>query len=207
MLMSTLENSRVEHILFAVDDIIVTRHLDLDDCIKVMQEVETSNKVIHGFYLRLGKNIIHSYPKVPSKVPPLVAAKDNVFMWRFSEGGGDWGYPNSVDFILYKKEKVLSDISNLNFGSPNIFESEWAQIAYLDKDTYGLCYNHSKMVNVPANKVQSDTYTRHMNSFSPQELLQKFNKGLKINIGDFFNIKNTSPHHNHVYTFKKQEQA
>lgn len=202
MVLSALSDSNSEYVVFAVDDIIISNYIDLNECAQILKHMESNNKKIHGFYLRLGENITHSYPNLKVKVPPLKSINNEIMMWRFADGGGDWGYPNSVDLIVYKKLNVISEISHLTFNSPNTFEGNWARVADLNK--YGICYKHSKMVNIPANKVQHDNNNLHMGSFSAQELLELFNQGFKIDISEYFGINNKSSHHNHVYKFIKR---
>ncbi len=45
---------------------------------------------------------------------------------------------------------------------------------------------------------------RKMNDFSTENLLKKFNEGLKINIDDFYQIKNKAPHMEYEYNFIKR---
>ena len=189
LLMSILCSSSADYILFAVDDNIVKDFVDLSVCVNVLEKTKA-----YAFYLRLGKNINYSYScKIRTPIPCMHTVDKNVFVWKFEDGKGDWNYPNSVDMTLFRKNNIISNISKLNFSSPNYFEGAWALRA--SSKLNGLCFNTSKIFNIPMNIVQqSHKNNPHMNLYSKEYLLKLYMDGYKINIDDFYNINNNSPH-------------
>jgi len=177
-----------EHVIFAVDDIIVKDFIDLSECIDLLEKYNA-----WGFYLRLGRNLSRSYAcnrKQP--LPPLVELESGVLKWHFSQGRCDWRYPHTVDMTLYKKSDIRTALQGINYKNPNEFESIWA--AKRPGRSFGLCFEHSKIVNVPLNRIQTVFCNRCMDSLSTQELLAFFEQGKKIDIKALFAVTNKSAH-------------
>lgn len=122
-------------------------------------------------------------------------------MWQLSKSVSDWAYPNSVDFVLYKKIDALSQISRLNFTSPNTLEAEWATKFSANASQFGLCYEHSKIVNNPCNLVQKDWKNPHSNTYDINYLLKLFMDGFKIDISKFYKFENNCAHFDVQYEF------
>lgn len=189
-----------DYILLAVDDIIITDHIDLSDCIKYLEETNA-----YGFYLRLGKNINYSYPTNQSmEIPTLTSVSSYVYKWSFKDGICCWKYPNTLDMTLYRKSD-LAILTKLPFQSPNQLEAQWHIQAQPIMHKIGLCYEHSKIVNIPLNKVQVDFNNRSMEALVPQTLLEYFEQGLKIDIQPLFRIKNRSAHMEFIPMFILRE--
>lgn len=176
-----------QYVVFAVDDIIVKDRVDLTRCTAAMEETSA-----YGFYLRLGKEIDYCYMRNEKhEVPESIDCGNGIYAWQFEVGEYEWKYPNTLDLTVYKKEEIRTRLSQMKFTSPNTFESRWAQ--KVDMRKVGLYFTHSKMINIPINLVNEST-NRYMKSFSPEELLEKFNAGLKIDISQFHQFPNHSPH-------------
>ncbi len=176
------------YLLFAVDDIIIKDFIDINECIKYLE-----NNNYYGFYLRLGKNITECYTEgIKTPLPQIKQLNEQLFAFSFENQKGDWGYPSTVDFTLYKKEKVINIILKNNFTSPNTFESMWAK-KLSKKGLIGIAYNESKIINIPANIVQKDYNNKNMKQ-DLNDFLEKFENGFKIDINKFFKINNKSPH-------------
>jgi glycosyltransferase involved in cell wall biosynthesis len=184
-----------EYVLFAVDDIIVKDLIDFNEAIQAMHLTQAK-----GFYFRLGKNVDYCYAEnQPQGIPSLIGLDNNIYAWQFQMGKCDWKYPCCLDMTLYKKDEIEEEVECLEFQTPNTLESQWAKIAKMNQ--VGLCYEMSKIVNVPVNLVNENYANRHMHSYSPEELLAFFNKGLKIDISEFFQIDNHSAHIEHPLHF------
>jgi hypothetical protein len=112
----------------------------------------------------------------------------------------DWAYPNTLDVALYRKKDVAPFLTNLNYHSPNSLEGTWD--AHKGKYFYGkgLCYEHTKMVNIPLNKVQNENNNVHMDGYGPEELLTAFYAGSRIDISSLYAITNESAHMPYVPT-------
>lgn len=192
-------NSPTEYILFAVDDIIVKDYIDIPTCIQFLEQTNA-----YGFYLRLGTHLTHCYTqKRAQPVPPVIQLNNHICAWRFDQGKSDWGYPNTVDMTLYRKADIADDLHQLNYHSPNLFEAIWASKAGRILSRLGLCFEQSKIVNIPLNRVQRDISNHHMNvdEFSPAELLTVFKSGFKIDIEPLYQINNNGAHMEYEPTF------
>jgi len=179
--------SSAEYVLFGVDDIIVKDTVDIEPCVKAMQKEEA-----WGFFLRLGKNITHTFSHGrDTPVPPGTTTKEQYFVWEFHQGQGDWCYPNTVDMTLYNKEKINKYLKTTDYTNPYFLEDKWAQVA--DYQKKGICSLQSKVINIPVNQVGAFA-NRCLNTYTPQELLKLFEQGLKIDIKAFYRIENRSAH-------------
>ncbi len=180
------ERGGSDYVLFAVDDIIVTDKIDLRVCIESM---EAHNA--YGFYLRLGCNIIDvDSADVISQIPPMHQKGEQIYLWQLKDGRGDWAYPHTLDMTVYRKKDLNFYLKQISFTNPNELEGHMDQSP---SEFYGLCYETSKMVNIPLNIVSETSGTKQMN-VGPQNLLDKFNEGLKIDISQFHQVDNKSTH-------------
>lgn len=194
-------NSKNDYLMFAVDDIIITDYIDLEECIKALKSTNA-----YAFYLRLGFNINECYMmRVKSLAPKSVKLNDKVFSYKFNDGQGSWCYPNNVDMTIYKKEDIKTDLLNINMISPEKLEINWSNLA--DTNKVGLFFEHSKMVNIPLNLCYSNSVNRNMNLYSTKELLKKFNEGFRLDINKFYKINNNAPHMEYEPEFTLKEKS
>jgi glycosyltransferase involved in cell wall biosynthesis len=183
-----IEQSKSPYILFGVDDIIVKDVINLDECIAAL---EKSNA--HGFFLRLGTNLDYCFAlSSPQAVPPLQEIKPGIYSWQFCQAEHDWRYPNNLDFTVYRTSEIKNALKNAHYQNPNALESQFMCSAHLDH--YGLCYQASKIVNLPLNMVQTFWPNNCGNTYTTQKLLELFNQGLKIDITKLYQIANKSAH-------------
>ncbi|MDR3550766.1 MAG: hypothetical protein P4L31_05090 [Candidatus Babeliales bacterium] len=179
-----------DYILFAVDDDIVKDYVDLNECIACMHKHKA-----YAFYLRLGMNLTECYSMGSAqRVPQLVQVEHGVYAWRFCDGQHDWGYPNNVDLTLYRKRDIVQNLQSLSYYSPNGLEGIWANGYHSIAHKHGLCYECTKIVNLPLNRVQNECQNVHMNFMTPLELLEKFNQQKKIDIKLLYKIQNKAAH-------------
>lgn len=189
LMMQAAFDSPADYILFAVDDIVVKDYICLKTDICLLHQYDA-----YGFFYRLGTNLSFCYTiNSPQAVPVLTPCKQTgVYSWRFFQGTYDWAYPNNVDMTLFKKADIKKDLVSIPMESPT-FEGAWADRMKAVMHRIGLCYETSKIVNLPLNKVQTVYNNRHQ-SISTDELLMLFNRGLKIDIDPLFGVHNTSAH-------------
>ncbi len=196
------KGSSCPYIMFAVDDIIVTHPIDIAECTAAMRKYNA-----WGFFFRLGLNTTYCYSlNCPAPVPvgTLVGENEQMFMWKFEDGNGDWAYPNSVDYNIYSKKDVLQFLTNSHFYSPNSLEASWARRA--DMGRRGLCYTQSANVNIPLNLVNI-SHNRNMGAFTPEELLEIFLEGKKIDVVALAGFVNVSPHQDVELSFIAREDG
>lgn len=187
-----------QHLMFAVDDIIVTDFVDLSECAEWIEREQA-----YGFFLRLGINTIYCYPlnDALQGVPPLERPAEHICKWAFASGRCDWNYPNTVDMTIYRRKDVLNFLTQMNYSAPNLLEGVWAAAYRSIPSKYGLCYECSKMVNIPANRVHNIWNNRVMNSYSIGDLLYIFGQGKKIDIKPFFQVRNKAAHAEYPFRF------
>lgn len=183
------DSSKAKYVVFSTDDIVLTDEIDFNDGVLALKETGA-----HALFYRLGRNITQCYmQKFESGVPPLSPLKGNIFAWEYSTGKGDWAYPLSVDMTLYRKEDIKPELESIAFNHPTELEMYWCKMA--DPSKIGLCYETSKIVNIPLNVVAENS-NPHMNSYTPFQLLTAFLKEKKkFDINIAYHINNNSPHY------------
>ena len=188
ILLNTLyEKSLSPYVVFSVDDVIVKDTINFKECIETMEKVGA-----YGFYLAHGNHLDYCYMKnLIQEIPPYIVVEQGINAWQFNQGKNDWIHPNSLDMVIYKKADIEKDFRKIRFKNPNILEYFWNLRSKLKR--VGLFYDVSRCINIPLNKVNPST-NRSMEGFSPLELLDFFEKGLKINITPLHHIQNSSKH-------------
>jgi hypothetical protein len=194
--------SNSSHIMFGVDDIIVTDYIDVNHSVALLA---ASGAL--GFYLRLGKNITQCY--MTNKTIDLLdesklfSIAPKVFAWKFKELAGDWAYPHSVDMTIFDRAYVVGAVTDLQYRAPNSFEAAWSRVQ--PDRLGGLCYEHSKIVNLPLNAIQHEYNNRCVQQpISVDQLRDLFQKGFKIDIQPLFCCDNKAPHMDYVPLFIKR---
>lgn len=176
------------YLLFGVDDIIIKDFIDLHECAAALEKHNG-----YGFFLRLGKNLDYCYAMGQVQpLPPLKNVGSSMYSWQFNQGIYDWNYPHNLDCTMYRLSDLIEIIFFADFSSPNSLESQLMRS--VDYTKTGLCYESSKIVNFPLNMVQNECPNNCQNSYSTQDLLELFNKGLKIDLKPIDKIANKSAH-------------
>lgn len=188
LLLELITQSPSAYICFGVDDIILTDTIDMNACVQALQKTDA-----YGFYLRLGKNITYSYNyNISLIIPEMTPIEQDVYRFSFTGNKSYWAYPNTVDMTVYKKDDILPALKEMKYSSPNTLEALWNRQANLEHN--GLCFSHSKMVNAPLNIVQENWHSKHDDAYSPEELLNFWQQGLRIDIAELHTINNNSAH-------------
>ncbi len=192
-----LTQSPSAYVLFAVDDIIVTDHIDCKACIHALDKYNA-----YGFYLRMGKNLTECYAmNRAQQLPQFQEVESGILQWCFAQSELDWNYPHTVDMTLYRKKDIESQFKQMQYWAPNPLEATWAGRAGHIMHRTGLCYAHTKMVNVPLNSVQLDFTNRNMEFMTSKQLLELFNQNKKIDISPLYRINNQAAHMAYAPTF------
>lgn len=199
MTIQALKRGPSNYVLFSVDDDVVKDFVNLDTCIQALEQSGA-----YGFYLRLGKNLSYCYPCEKNQpIPPLQPINSDIFAWQFSQASMDWGYPHTVDMTIYRKSDVLRSLQAISFTYPNTLECAWSGRGNTIINRTGLCYSNSKIVNIPANRIQQDFHSKSMD-IDPGYLLQVFNKHKKIDIKPLHRIHNKSAHMTYNFSYTDQ---
>ncbi len=186
----TFRSNSSNYVTFAVDDMIVTDSIDFAECSQFLEKTHA-----YGFYLRLGQNIDDCWSSGQHEgIPELHQVQEHIYSWQFKTGIGNWAYPNTVDMTIYRKKDLENHFRKVSFSNPNYLEDQFNE---KNLELIGLCYETSKVLNIPLNIVSTTTETKHIN-LPTRILLDQFNAGLKIDITPLYRFNNTSAH---VFTY------
>lgn len=201
LLFQILCTSNSDYIVFATDDDLIKDYVSIVNCIETLHEAHAD-----GFHLRLGKNVTYCYTvNKNQQIPPLSNIKNDIYLWHFDpktfETGYDWVYPNTVDMTLYSKQKIVQDLSRIDFNNPTSLEGMWFFIGLNGPPQVGLCFEQSKVVNIPHNKVQNVALINRSMEGNPDQLHELFKAGFKIDIKPFHLWCNKSAHSESEFNF------
>ncbi len=186
LLEGMLFKSEARWVLFCSDDLVVKETVDLDLCQRMLDRTGA-----YGLYLSFGRNIQHSYILSKPLAQPLSAELGNgVFAWDLRRGEGDWKAANPFEMSLYRKADL--SFQEISYKNPQTLQEEWMR--RLPGRAIGLYFEQSKALNLPLNSV-GGSKKRNMNYMTAEELLLKFNQGLKIDIEPLFQVNNPAPHY------------
>lgn len=175
-------NTQKEYTMFLVDDIVFKEPFKLRaDFEKLIPEDVLS------ISLRLCQRISHCYPlNIPTPSPDLSSENK----WKWQSHIGDWGYPMSVDGNIYRTSDLIEVITNGTYNNPNTFED--ALRTNIPARPLMLCYDESKIINIPLNLVGQ--YPNRHGRTSAKQLNEKYLEGNKLSLNDIKGFKNISPH-------------
>lgn len=189
-LMGILDSMHSSNVLFLVDDIVFVEKVDMTDFIK-----SDTRTIVPS--LRMGANLKRAYTvrqdqELPPFVPQTIAGGDKL-CWVWAEGVHDWSYPLSVDGHLFSTEEFGILANYTEFNSPNTLEANLQAWVKYFKHRYGVCYRKSKIMNIPANRVQSDIPNVH-GTVHQDYLLEQWNRGMQMNYRSLYGFVNESAH-------------
>lgn len=173
-------------VCFFTDDDVVFGGVD-DTAEKVLDD----NPYVLAFSLRLGLNTTYCYPLDQQQTPPFAVDHSSHLLWEWEDAEGDFAYPMSLDGHVLRVFDVVGLIADSDFQSPNHLEDILAR--RVREMRYGrhllASYHHSRLVGVPANRVQNTHPNRHAVSklYPLWELNQRYLSGERIvppDVGD-----------------------
>ncbi len=201
-LLSVLRSVSTRTTFFLVDDILFVKPVSFD----CLSSIDPLNYVLS---LRLGKNLKKSYTTGRRETPPKFISStmnSNLNEFEWFEKGNEWSDPWSVDgnFFSTKELILISELSN--FSGPNTYEIALKTFNDFMSDRKGLCFETSRILNLPINKVQAEVDNKS-GEISTQFLLEKWRLGLKIDIAPFFDFTPSAPHEEHPISFVRRLEA
>lgn len=188
-------------VFFLVDDILFIRPVDLATFASL-----ASRSVIPS--LRLGRNILRSYTlntrqrqphltRITSArvvAPSALGSKvEPLWAWRWRSGVIDWNYPYSLDGNIFLTGEMLECLSNVEFRNPNSLEVALHGQLGKSRQLWGICFDHSRLVNSPINRVQNEVVNLAGNVHQ-DALLKQWENGLRWDTSDLERISNSSVH-------------
>lgn len=175
-----------DYSMFLVDDILFKDHWSLMDG----WFFKGSNVIAHS--LRLYPGIVYCYPTNEAVTPPSTGLR-----WDWRGMKGDWGYPMSLDGHIFYTPLMMQICTQLEYHNPNSLEGQMANLVgsgQLNQFSQMTCYPESKILNIPANRVQDTCLNRHGNIRSAEELNKMFLEGKRIDISYYQDYPNKAPH-------------
>lgn len=168
-------NTEDAFILFLTDDDIVFEKIS-------KRPLKYMNKNRACFSFRLGSNIDYCYSNdLPNKLG-VHGQLNELLLWDWSQQELDFAYPLSVTAHLFYTDMIKRMVGKCYFQSPNVMEGK-LQGFLRDFPKEMFSYTNSRIVGIPANRVNNDCPNRSGLSYpySTQELLDLFMIGKRIN--------------------------
>ena len=193
-----LVQSNVPYLAFLVDDNFFKNNFALQD--PVFQIFENRNDIL-CLSLRLGINIEYCYSLDKKSPPPKFESKG---VWKWKGKPGDWSYPMSLDGHIFRVDQIMPLLKKCPYSNPNILESQ------LSKNPPPLsrmiCYDQSRIMNLPLNKVQN-IYPNRSGNLDVAKLNDLyFSKNQQIDLEPLKHFVNISPHQELDIQFKLENE-
>jgi hypothetical protein len=190
--LSELGKIKTSHLFFLVDDIVFTRSVDLNDLKTFAFQGAIPS-------LRLGSHLKFCYTmNLPQPLPTfrriVSPGKELLLEWDWKSGEFDWGYPFSLDGNIFSTEEIKFLARGLDYRAPNTLERALNGLCRFYDGRKGVCFEKSKLLNIPANKVQTENANHSANSISPIVACEKWLEGNVIDVDRYENIENISAH-------------
>ena len=201
-LLKILREDEAKSILFYVDDMIFIRPFDYSE----IKGIDTSRYILS---LSRGKDLTYSIVlNTPLKIPTFHRYSDNfeMFDWFGYNKYSDWEYPLGVSGYMFGRKELLLMLENIPFKAPNSLESNMQKFLPLVRNKKGICPTFVSTVCIHANLVQTEGTNRILGTFSIEDLLDKWDRGLQINIVDFYG-KDANIAQEQKYNFIPRNQA
>lgn len=191
LIKNIFNNMSSPYFMFSVDDSIVVDYMNISSCIEMMKRTNA-----YAFYPYMGKNITRCYMTNTQKLPPpLQDIGDGFCTWNLKAGQGPWGYAHSVMMVIYPREHMDYLFHAMEAPSPNRLEELWGGYAKKTSKMTGLCYEISRLINVPINLVQNDCpWNNCSRKYTIEQLLDLFEQGWRIDIKSLYQLKHNAPH-------------
>ena len=182
-LLSIFDKSK-KYSVFFVDDNVFKEPFSFED-----EEFKlfSARRDILTLSLRLHPRLNYCYPARLKQVAPRMIS--GVFDWIGQPG--DFGYPMSLDGHIFDTKNIQYYLYSLRYNGPNDLESQMAMIPVPIRCMS--CYDKSRIINIPVNKVQNFNNNIHGN-ISEKYLNEQFLNGKIISMENIRELDNTSCH-------------
>lgn len=181
-----LIDSQNPHTVFFVDDIIFKESFDFYD---EQMALFNADQGIACRSLRLHPRLTYCYAENRNMKRP-VFYQNNVFNW--TKETGDYGYPMSQDGHIFRTNQIRQFHIDLDYHAPNTLEGK-LHLQRRRMPPKMICYNKSKIINNPMNRVQFASINRCGN-ISAEFLNDKFLDGFIISLEPFVGMDNVAVH-------------
>jgi len=172
--------------VFFVDDIIFKEpFIFFDDKMNLF----ITNPPIACLSLRLNTHLNYCYAESREMKRP-VFGKDNIYDW--TKETGDYGYPMSQDGHIFRTNEIYQLHVDLEYHAPNTLEGK-LHTQRMKMPPLMICYDKSKIINNPMNRVQFASINRCGN-ISAESLNDKYLDGYVIDLMPFIGLDNNAVH-------------
>ncbi len=188
-LVRLLASIRSSTMFFLVDDIVFVEPVAMAELAKL----DPQQFIVS---LRLGKNLDYCYmASSKQRLPTLESLGGSVplLSWKWCDGDWDWGYPLSLDGHFFSTSQLRVMASLTEYSAPNSFEGSLQAFSGVFECLNGVCYEKSRLVNIPHNKVQSENRNRSQ-GHSAEDLLRAWEEGYRIDFQSLYGFNNRSAH-------------
>lgn len=193
-----------KYTMFVMDDILFKNEFSIMQD-KPFQLMAAYASQVLAVSLRLHKGISYCYATDKSSALPkfLRDVPGEVCLWNYPGCEGDWGYGYSLDANIYNTDHIFNAMSKVDFYNPNTLEASLnARYTSGLAPTYLICYpDKSKMINVPANRVQNVFQNKHEGSWNEKDLNDKFLNNERISLDNVLNLDCNVVHYPLDYKF------
>lgn len=184
-LIAICDNSTAKTIAFFVDDMIFIKEVDY----KKILEIDALNNIVS---LGRGKELDYSLVlQKNQQLPDFVQKPDGFeyFKWDYTKEHNDWTYPLGVGGYFFDRDETVVMLKGIAFKAPNSLENNLQVYKPMFIHRYGVCMDQVACMAVQANLVQTESVNPVLGTFGIEELLNKWEHGLMINIHSFYGVK------------------
>lgn len=147
-----------------------------------------------GLSLRLAPHLTRCYPLNAEQPLPKLVNMSGIYTWPWADGQMDWGYPLSLDGHVFDAAWIRSAVMSVDFHSPNALETELQRFLPVFRSRYGICYDETRVVNIPWNRVQTDCENRYAGTASEAAMVMHWDRGMQIKLSAIDGVINESAH-------------
>lgn len=181
-----LVNTAVPYTVFFVDDIVFKEPFSTD-CPEWKSFESRSD--IQSVSLRLCPRINYCYTRDMLSLPPKFIEPG---VWAWEGASEEWRYCMTLDGSIYRTLDIYPLLVNLPYDSPNVLEG-WMDVHKIPRP-HVICFQESKIVNIPANRVQTLNSSKNA-GISVDALNNRFISGERLSFSNISGVKNIAPHH------------
>lgn len=188
-LVRLLASVRSSTMFFLVDDVVFIEPVAMAELAKFDPEQSIVS-------LRLGRNLDRCYMANSRQSLPALASLDGsvpLLFWKWRDGDWDWGYPLSLDGHFFSTLQIRAMADFTEYSAPNSFEGALQAFSGVFESLDGVCYEKSRLVNIPHNKVQTENRNRFQ-GHSAEDFLRAWEEGYRIDFQSLYGFNNRSAH-------------
>lgn len=180
-LITLLENTNQDKIIFFVDDMIFTHKINYN----LIKDIDPLKNIL---CLSRGKDLKYSIVlEKKIKTPDFSIFPGDLFhfFWNEINEFSEWTYPIGVSGYMFSRLEIIALIKAIQFKAPNSLENNLQ--AFIPYFNYrgGLCFEKVIAPCVHTNLTQTEGHNNILGHYSLEELLTMWNQNKRINYNEF----------------------